>query len=206
MKIRIIQLITILMICLSFIYGCSKRSRYERKLKHELASGIRNDSLFMGLYLGMPQKDFYMQCWELNRLGLVKQGPDNKTVEYQLKTELKHPALMNFYPGFADGRISEMPIRFIYSGWTPWNTKLSSDSLQVDVLRWFRIMYGNDYMKVDHPEQGSAYVKLDGNRRITIFREDEMYVWAVISDMSVIKEIADTSATADTSVNIMELK
>lgn len=199
-------MITILMICLSFIYGCSKRSRYERKLKHELASGIRNDSLFMGLYLGMPQKDFYMQCWELNRLGLVKQGPDNKTVEYQLKTELKHPALMNFYPGFADGRISEMPIRFIYSGWTPWNTKLSSDSLQVDVLRWFRIMYGNDYMKVDHPEQGSAYVKLDGNRRITIFREDEMYVWAVISDMSVIKEIADTSATADTSVNIMELK
>lgn len=199
-------MITILMICLSLIYGCSKRSRYDRKLKQELTSGIRNDSLFMGLYLGMPEKDFYMQCWELNRMGIVKQGPDNKTVEYQLKTELKYPALMNFYPGFADGRISEMPIRFIYSGWTPWNNKLSSDSLQVDILRWFRIMYGDGYMKVDHPEQGSAYVKLDGNRRITIFREDEMYVWAVITDMSVIKEITDTSATADTSNNIMELK
>jgi hypothetical protein len=161
---------------------------------------------FMGLYLGMPQKDFYMQCWELNRMGLVKQGPDNKTVEYQLKTELKYPALMNFYPGFVDDRISEMPIRFIYSGWTPWNTKLSSDSLQVDILRWFRIMYGDGYMKVDHPEQGSAYVKLDGNRRITIFREDEMYVWAVITDMSVIKEITDTSATSDTTNKIMELK
>ena len=48
-------------------------------------------------------------------------------------------------------------------------------------------------MEVDHPKRGSAFIKLDGNRRITIFKENEMNVWAIYSDMSVIKEINDTS-------------
>ena len=52
-------------------------------------------------------------------------------------------------------------------------------------------------MKVDHPKRGSAYIKLDGNRRITIFRENEMNVWAVFSDMSVMKELYDQSRIRD---------
>jgi hypothetical protein len=43
-------------------------------------------------------------------------------------------------------------------------------------------------MKVEHPERGIAYVKINGNRRITIFKEDDLHVWAVFTDMSVKKE------------------
>src|SRR5664280_2349497 len=41
------------------ISGCSPRAKYERRLKQELARGVRYDSLFLGLYFGMPERDFY---------------------------------------------------------------------------------------------------------------------------------------------------
>jgi hypothetical protein len=198
MKTGIVRSIMLLMIFTSVLNGCSTKSKYDSKLKRELSSGIRNDSLFMGLYLGMPEKDFYSHCWELNHKGLVRQGPKNTTVEFILKNELKYPGTMDFYPSFVKGKIAEMPVRFIYTGWAPWNKKLSSDSLQVDVLNWFQGKYGNHFMKVDHPKRGSAFVQLKGNRRITIFKENEMNVWAVFTDMSVMKEASDTSGVGIT--------
>lgn len=192
MKKGIIKLTALLIILAFVIYGCTPRARYERKLKHELATGVRYDSLFMGLYLGMSQKDFYMHCWNLNRQGLVKQGPGNTTVEYQLRNELKHPVIMNFYPGFVNGKIAEMPVKFTYSGWAPWNSTLSSDSLQYDVLEWYKKIYGGGFFKIKHPVRGIAYVKLDGNRQISVFKEDEINVWAVFTDMSVAEKTRDT--------------
>ena len=90
------------MIFSSVISGCTPKSKYERKLKHELAKGVRYDSLFLGLYLGMPEKDFYIHCWELNKKGLIRQGSNNTTVEYRMEDELKYPGIMNFYPSFVD--------------------------------------------------------------------------------------------------------
>ena len=188
MKTGVLRFMIFLMIFSSVISGCTPKAKYERKLKHELAKGERYDSLFMGLYLGMTQKDFYTHCWKLNRQGLIRQGSNNSTVEYQMRNELKYPATMNFYPSFMDDRISEMPVKFAYSGWAPWNQKLSSDSLQIDLIKWFEKKYGNHFMKVDHPERGSAYIKVNGNRRITVFKQNDMNVWAIFSDMSVIKE------------------
>ncbi|MBK7627879.1 MAG: hypothetical protein IPJ16_11940 [Bacteroidales bacterium] len=187
--------------------GCSPKAEYERKLKRELASGIRSDSLFMGLYLGMPDKDFYTKCWQLNRKGLIKQGGTNTTVEYQMRNELKYPATMDFYPSFVNSKISEMPVRFVYSGWAPWNKELTSEKLQADVLSWFKQVYGNDFMEVQHPEKGMAYVNISGNRRISIFKEDELHVWAVFTDMLVKKEPSDSSKVVNNPIdNIKELK
>jgi len=178
------------------IYGCSPRSKYERILKNELASEVRYDSLFMGMYLGMAEKDFYTHCWKLNREGLIKQGSANTTVEYELKDELKYPATMNYYPEFYRDSIYEMPVRFLYKGWTPWNKKLSSDNLTADVLEWYENIYGDGFLKVIHPKQGIAYVKVNGNRRITIFKEDDMHVWAIFTDMLVEKEVNDSISKA----------
>ena len=178
------------------ISGCSSRAKYEHRLKQELASGVRNDSLFLGLYLGMPQKDFFTHCWILNREGLIKQGASNMSVEYKLKDELKYPVTMNYYPEFTQSKISEMLVRFVYNGWAPWNKKLSSDNLEVDVLKWYEKVYGKDFIKVKHPTRGIAYVKVNGNRRITIFKEDDLHVWAVFTDMSVKREFNDTTSNA----------
>ncbi len=193
MKTRILWLIPVLIAGL-MIYGCSPRSEYENRLKDELASGVRYDSLFMGLYFGMPEKDFYTHCWILNREGLIKQSSNNTMVEYESKDELKYPATMNYYPEFVQGKIFEMPVRYIYNGWAPWNKYLSSDHLTLDVLRLYEKTYGKGFIKVKHSKRGMAYTKIDGNRRITIFKEDDRYVWAVFTDMSVKIDLNDSTS------------
>ncbi len=37
-----------------------------------------------------------------------------------------------------------------------------------------------------------AYVKVDGNRRITIFKQDELHVWAIFTDMLVTRDWKDS--------------
>jgi hypothetical protein len=164
--------------------GCSPRKTYEHRLKRELASGIRYDSLFMGLSFGMTEDEFFDACWKLNRDSLVKQGIDNRSVEYQTQDELKYPATMNFYPVFGEGKIVEMPVRFIYIGWAPWNKDLSASNLARDVKQWYEEIYGRGFITVEHPFKGKAYTKIDGNRRITIYIENDQYVWGIFTDMS----------------------
>lgn len=183
-----LNLIVLIIISGLIISGCSPRAKYERMLKRELASGVRYDSLFLGLYFGMPEKEFYVHCWNLNQKGMIKQGESNTTAELQLTDEVKYPALMDFYPRFNQGKISEMPVSFKYKSWTPWNKTYSSDNLQKEVLKWYEKVYGTGFIKVNHPLHGAAFVKINGNRRITILKQDELHVWAIFTDMSVEKQ------------------
>jgi hypothetical protein len=184
MKIKIAWLLP-LMITGYLVSGCTPNAKYERRLKHELATGVRYDSLFMGLYLGMPQKDFYIHCWQLNKKGLIRQNHDNTQVEYHMKNELKSPAVMDFYPTFSEGNISEMPVTYRYEAWAPWNKALSSKNLQIDVLRYYKKIYGDGFMTVRHHIRGDMYLKIDGNRRISIITKDDLHVVAVFTDMLV---------------------
>lgn len=163
--------------------GCSPGRKYERKLERELASGVRYDSLFLGLSFGMTSEEFFKHCWGLNKDSLVRQGTANMSVQYDLEKELKHPATMNFYPIFGDDRIVEMPVRFIYNGWAPWNKELAPDKLAKEVKNWYEDIYGRGFITVTHPMKGKAYTKIDGNRRITVYVENDLYVWAIFKDM-----------------------
>lgn len=164
--------------------GCTPGKKYEHRLEKELASGVRYDSLFMGISFGMTEDEFFDHCWKLNKENLVKQGTSNMSVEYETKEELKHPATMNFYPVFGDGKIVEMPVRFIYNGWAPWNKELSANKLALDVKLWYERIYGKGFITVTHPMKGEAYTKIDGNRRITIYNENDLHVWAIFTDMN----------------------
>ena len=167
----------------AIISGCSPRAKYDRLLKHELASGVKLDSIFMGLYFGMPEKEFYVHCWKLNKKGLIRQGESNTTVLYQMKNELKYPATMDFYPKFKDGKIIEMPVRFKYTGWAPWNKELSSQKLQSDIVRYYEKIYGERFLEVKDPKRGPAFVSVKGNRRITVFIQNDLFAWAVFTDL-----------------------
>jgi hypothetical protein len=175
--------LVMLLIFGSLLTGCSPKAKYDRMLKHELASGVRNDSLFLGLYFGMAEKEFYLHCWKLNQKGIIRQGENNVTVLYELKDELKYPGSMDFYPKFSDGKIVELPIRFFYKGWAPWNKELSADKLQAEVVKFCEKLYGKGFIEVKHSKRGTAFVKVNGNRRITIFKQDDRHVWAVLTDM-----------------------
>lgn len=171
-------------IAMLVVGGCSPGKKYEQRLKRELASGVRYDSLFMGISFGMTSQAFFKHCWKLNDEGLIRQGSSNMSVLYDINEELNYPATMDFYPAFSDDKIVEVPVRFIYSGWAPWNEDLSPENLANDVKNWYETIYGKGFLTVTHPMKGEAYIKIDGNRRITIYIENDLYVWATFKDMS----------------------
>ncbi len=179
-------------ILLAFM-GCN--SKYENLVEKELSKGIREDSLFLGISFGMSKKDFYAHCWELNKQGVIWQGTQNMTVMQELKT-LKHAATMDFYPNFHNDTIYEMPVTFAYKGWAPWNKHLSADSLQLDVVRLMEQWYGNEFIEVEHPKQGTAFVKVDGNRRILIWKENDSDVKALYTDLIEKKALEEEKLSA----------
>ncbi len=181
-----------LILIVFFAIACNRKSEYERIVETELAKGVTNDSLFLGIELGMTSKEFFAHCWELNKQGLIQQGTQNTTVLYQID-DLEHEATMEFYPDFYEDKIYEMPAVFAYKAWAPWNKHLSADSLQQDVLHLFEQQYGKGFIKVEHSKKGAAYVKVDGNRRITIFRQDDVHVKALFTDLLVDQEIKENT-------------
>ncbi|RMG73575.1 MAG: hypothetical protein D6722_03550 [Bacteroidetes bacterium] len=161
-------------------------SAYERTLARELASGERYDSLFLGIHFGMSARDFYGHCWKLNQDSLIRQGPNNLSVQYIFEEGFRDRMFMNFYPNFTNDTariIWEMPVLFSYEAWAIWSKEYWSDSLLPEVLDLFDDWYGGEFIKIEHPDKGVAYVKVQGNRRVIVRRQDDQYVKAVITDM-----------------------
>ncbi len=175
------------------IEGCKNTSEYSAMEARELASDLRSDSLFFGMYLGMPTKDFYTHCWELNKKGLVRQGASNTSVHYEIP-DFKEPAGMDFYPRFHDDKIIEMPLTFTYKAWSPWNKSLFADSLKLEVLDLMKEWYGDGFIEVKDPRSlsGSAWVKLDDNRRISIYNLNDSKVQVDITDLRRLKSLDKT--------------
>jgi hypothetical protein len=55
----------------------------------------------------------------------------------------------------------------------------------MDVLNLLEDWYGKGFMEVEHSKHGSAFVKVDGNRRITLFKKSFDEVYVVFTDLSV---------------------
>ena len=179
----------IICICISFlVIACGNAGirEYDRIVKKELASGKRADSLFFGIYLGMPSKTFFTYCWEMNKKGIFTDGTNNMAVLYKLNhQELKYPAAMNFYPDFIQDKIYKMRVTYQYNAWAPWNKQMYADSLIPDILKLYHSWYpeGNPFIRIDNKKKGTIYVKVDGNRRITIGKYDDMQVKADYTDL-----------------------
>jgi hypothetical protein len=175
--------------------GCNSDNfkTYKKLENKELASGKRDDSLFMGIYLGMASKNFYVHCWQLNKAGIFTDGENNTSVLYHLKNnELKYLASMNFYPDFKNGKIYKMRATFNYDAFAPWNKYTSSDFLLLDVLKLFKTWYpkGSPFMEIKDKNRGTIYVKVDGNRRITVGKYDDMRVKVDYTDLLIEKELS----------------
>lgn len=151
----------------ALLFSC--KSEYEKMVNRELNSGVQQDSLFLGITFGMTSKEFYAHCWELNKQRLIKQGPVNQTVEYNLEEELRQPGHMYFYPEFQEDRIHELPVTFSYDAF-PWTNQYSIDTLYEDVENLMEEWYG-ELLEVTHPEKGSVLVRVDGNRRIRVHKD-----------------------------------
>jgi len=159
---------------------------YNEVLKTELARGVRYDSIFLGINIDMTSKDFYALCWKLNKEGAVINGPGNLSVEYRVKEGMADPAYMRFYPDFEEEKIAKMDIEFGYLNWAPWNKSLSVDSLLLDAKNVMQSWYGDrDFMMIeDSKGSRKVWVKIDGNRRIRLWKADVRKVQGDIADLT----------------------
>lgn len=166
------------------IISCEQKSEYQQRLETELSKDIRVDSLFLGYYLGMPREEFYKHSWDLNSRQVVT---GQQTVHYELNG-LKSKASMEFYPQFKDDKIYQMPVEVHYDGWAPWNKELFSDSLMVEMKERYEDIYNADFFKSIHPEsKKEAFIDIQGNRRISIFKRDDRIVSIEFLDLSAVQ-------------------
>jgi hypothetical protein len=167
--------------------GCYQ-SEYQKILKRELARNVRYDSLFLGLGFGMEAKQFYTHCWELNKKGLIMQGPSNLFVQYELHSpDVKSKTYMWFYPDFSDNKISKMRVEFSYEAYAPWNAELANDKLLEDIKNLFEKWYGGTFIKeTNKAGDKTVWVKVDGNRRIRLFIKNVSTVAGDFSDMTLV--------------------
>ncbi|HZY82169.1 MAG TPA: hypothetical protein VFE50_21740 [Cyclobacteriaceae bacterium] len=166
----------------------SCESDYTKAVKSELAKGVRADSLLFDIKFGTTREEFYGTCFDLNKRHIVTQGI-GFSVQYMIKDSItgKKPVdiQMLFYPGFDTlDIVNAMNIEFRYPGWMPGERELQSDSLQSHVRAILTKWYGGNPFITARIHEQDIPVKVDGNRRILLFMEDEQRVLARISDLS----------------------
>ena len=179
-----LQVLGIIIGILGLIACGGTKSEYQQLADKELASGARYDSLFLGLHFGMSSEAFYKHCWELNKKGYIMEGPQNATARQKIEV-FENEAFMDFYPSFHEDKIWSMPVTFQYAAWSPWNKHLWSDKLIEEVKDLMDQWYGPGYIEVKNPgSQGSnAYIKVNGNRRISIYYAEEAKVHVDFVDL-----------------------
>jgi hypothetical protein len=174
-----------------FLMVACSESKYAELVQSEMARNIIHDSLFFGLKFGQTKQEFFDICWKLNKKKLVKQGPDNKFVRYNLPDknddDSRSAITMLFYGRFNDeNSMTGMDLQFYYDGWSIWSEQLQSDRLipviKDTLMNWYP---GNDFIKVPLGDNNAdLLVKVDGNRRITIKpKDDDKIVKVQIDDL-----------------------
>jgi hypothetical protein len=160
--------------------------------KEELATGKRYDDLFLDLKFGMSPKQFYDICWDLNKQQILREGKGNTAAMMELKKgELKLDGNFYFYPRFENDKIVEMPFMVNYDAWSPWNPEAQSDKLIIDVKNMLRKWYpdGMDFYETKDAKGYTIFVKVDGNRKITLTAEDVSEVRGSIIDIASSKKM-----------------
>ncbi len=164
-------------------FGCSNENKLEKVIQKELASGVRNDSLFLGLKFGIELQEFYDHCRELNRQGLVKEGSRNMSVEYLFKDSLNQPIAFNFYAERnVEGPIYQYNTSFYYYAWVL-NRHLQSDRLMEMLPPILMDWYGGNEPFTQTKDGKKHLYKIDGNRMIDLFIHDESTVVATYYDL-----------------------
>ena len=169
--------------------GC--KSEYDSYVSRELSKNMESDSLIFGMRMGQTKKEFFDQCWQLNKDKVLSQGDGNATVKYlepldSLNENTKRKSLL-FYGEFDDNNIMYgMDMAYEYTGWALWNEEYHSQPLMDDLKAQFLRDYGgNEFIEIDiNKDDYKAYVKIDGNRQILMYPQNNKTVIVKIEDLN----------------------
>ena len=190
--IRLNKIIFCLLVLTPFL-ACEIESEYSKLLKKELKSGKSFNDLLLGLKIGQTKDDFYEICADLNKKKLITSGARNLYPEYILypkdSVENGKKIRMSFMGIFDNDRIMKgMDIRFNYYSWIAWREEYNSDNLINEIKDTLQLWYpGNNFIEIDlklGSKNNLAYVKIDGNRQITMYKIDGRDVAVIIEDVS----------------------
>lgn len=179
----------LLLLAVAGLAGC--KSEYQQYVDEELGSGITQDSLIFGMRMGQTKKEFFTDCWELNRQKLISQGTGNTTARYITDRDssgnktLASKDLL-FYGIFDENDIMRgMEMTYSYLAWAPWNRDKQSDSLLLHLRdEYLRGYPGNDFIEIEVKDLKSpALVKIDGNRQILMYPKNNKDVVVKIEDL-----------------------
>jgi len=189
---RLNKIIFCLLVLTPFL-ACEIESEYSKLLKKELKSGKSFNDLVLGLKIGQTKDDFYKICADLNKKKLITSGARNLYPEYILypkdSVENGKKIRMSFMGIFDNDRIMKgMDIRFNYYSWIAWREEYNSDNLINEIKDTLQLWYpGNNFIEIDlklDSKNNLAYVKIDGNRQITMYKIDGRDVAVIIEDVS----------------------
>tara|TARA_B100000965_G_scaffold67129_1_gene52622 strand:- start:266 stop:862 length:597 start_codon:yes stop_codon:yes gene_type:complete len=189
---RLNKIIFCLLVLTPFL-ACEIESEYSKLLKKELKSGKSFNDLVLGLKIGQTKDDFFEICAELNKKKLITSGARSLYPEYILypkdSVENGKKIRMSFMGIFDNDRIMKgMDIRFNYYSWIAWREEYNSDNLINEIKDTLQLWYpGNNFIEIDlklDSKNNLAYVKIDGNRQITMYKIDGRDVAVIIEDVS----------------------
>lgn len=164
----------IFIICFTSIYhsGCKNSGEIDINFDTQL------DSVHMGVTLGMERQAFYDHCWDLNKQGKnITQGSNNTSVMHSDSINFTYTADINFYPEFNEkNRIYILPVRYEYRAWAPWNKEAHADKLLPEVISLMEKSYGGKFEQKEINGR-EVWYKFDTPRLITIYHEDDHYVY-----------------------------
>ena len=171
----------------NFFAGCGPEMDYEAMVKDQLASGVQNDSLFLGYHFGMEREEFRDYSWQKNQDGVLTGFVD---INYEIDF-LKSTATMTFYPEFRDDKIVRIPVSVGYNAWAPWNEQFWPEELAKDLQEFYEREYDTEFIQVYVPEiERQALVSIEGNREIRIFKNSESTVMVDFVDLNSVETIS----------------
>lgn len=153
----------------------SCKSDYTKLVEGEMKKGASPLELPLGLTTGISKKDYFAQCWQLNSDKKISHGPGNQYAKFELtpldSRDSLHKITMLFYGLFDKDEIMHgLDMRMEFNAWAPWNEDSHSPELIKTLQRHYLESYGgNPFMSLDVTEDLQAQVKVDKNRRITIY-------------------------------------
>jgi hypothetical protein len=172
----------------------SAASRYKSLEKREVATGIRQDSLFKGIYLGMSHEDFREYCYYKNTVehDFRNDGPHTSWVISKIDG-MKYPAAINFYPVFKNNVITAMDAAIFYDFRNGEQSPHTKESLLEDVLQLLQTWYGAEFFRIASPTafREDIYVSVRGNRRVIVYPTLTSEVRVRMQDLSVLENRVD---------------
>lgn len=169
-QIKHLSIITAFVIAL--ISGCQeKKSEYqiiEEKQKAELASGIRNDTIFLGFYFGMTEEQVNEKFKELIRKGKVYVNAENQ-YQYDFTFVIIKKATSSFSFAYQSDKLYKMTLSVESKD----EYIKDSKALQLQLRNLYSKKYGYDCIKlkpiVSNKEDEFDYMWVQGNRQIEIY-------------------------------------